>query len=67
MRQKDISHRPPIRLPVFYFTQLLGLAMGCSESELSLGSLFVDTQPLLRSKGLDKAGAGAGRMAEVRS
>ena len=67
MRQKDIEAKRGHRydLPVFYFTQLLGLAMGCSESELSLSSLFVDPRPLLRSKGLDKAGAA--RPAEVRS
>ena len=39
-------------LPVFYFTQLLGLAMGCSESELSLKSLVIDPRPLMESKGL---------------
>ncbi len=67
MRQKDIEAKRGHRydLPVFYFTQLLGLAMGCSERELSLGSLFVDPRPLLRSKGLDEAGAV--RLAEVRS
>ena len=66
MRQQDIAAKRGHRydLPVFYFTQLLGLAMGCSESELSLGSLFVDPQPLLRSKGLE---AGARLAAEVRS
>jgi len=66
MRQKDIAAKRGHRydLPVFYFTQLLGLAMGCSESELSLGSLFIDPHPLLRSKGLE---AGARLAAEVRS
>jgi heterodisulfide reductase subunit B len=66
MRQKDIAAKLGHRydLPVFYVTQLLGLAMGCSESELSLGSLFVDPHPLLRSKGLE---AGARIAAEVRS
>lgn len=66
MRQLDLASKRGRRydLPVFYFTQLLGLAMGCSESELSLGSLFVDPHPLLRSKGLD---AGSRLTAEVRS
>ena len=54
MRQKDVEakygHR--FKLPVFYFTQLLGLAMGCSASEVSLDSLVVDPRELLRSKGL---------------
>jgi len=65
MRQLDIAAKRGHRydLPVFYFTQLLGLAMGCSEGELSLGSLFVDPRPLLRSKGLD---AGSRLAAEVR-
>ena len=50
------GHRGQVRrrynLPVFYFTQLLGLALGCSASELSLDSLVVDPRELLRSKGL---------------
>ena len=28
-------------MPIFYFTQLLGLAMGCTPGELSLASLVV--------------------------
>jgi heterodisulfide reductase subunit B len=54
MRQKDIETKYGRRygLPVFYFTQLLGLALGCSASELSLDSLIVDPRELLRSKGL---------------
>ena len=39
-------------MPVFYFTQLLGLALGCSASEVSLDSLIVDPRELLQSKGL---------------
>ncbi|MGD0500567.1 MAG: CoB--CoM heterodisulfide reductase iron-sulfur subunit B family protein [Bryobacteraceae bacterium] len=43
MRQKDIESKYGRRynLPVFYFTQLLGLAMGCAPDELSLRSLVV--------------------------
>jgi heterodisulfide reductase subunit B len=54
MRQKDIETKYGRRygMPVFYFTQLLGLAMGCSEREVSLDSLVVDPRTLLRSKGL---------------
>ena len=54
MRQKDVETKYGRRynLPVFYFTQLLGLAMGCSASEVSLDSLVVDPRELLRSKGL---------------
>jgi heterodisulfide reductase subunit B len=54
MRQKDVETKFGRRynLPVFYFTQLLGLAMGCSAKEVALEKLVVDPQPLLRSKGL---------------
>jgi heterodisulfide reductase subunit B2 len=54
MRQKDIERRYERRygLPVFYFTQLLGLAMGCSARDVSLDRLIVEPRGLLRSKGL---------------
>ena len=54
MRQKDIESRFGRRynLPVFYFTQLLGLAMGCRVEELSLGSLVVEPKALLAAKGI---------------
>ncbi|MDP2727961.1 MAG: CoB--CoM heterodisulfide reductase iron-sulfur subunit B family protein [Dehalococcoidia bacterium] len=39
-------------LPVMYFTQLMGLAMGYSAQELLLDKHLTDTLPLLRSKGL---------------
>jgi heterodisulfide reductase subunit B len=54
MRQKDVEAKYGRRydMPIFYFTQLLGLAMGCSASELSLNSLIVDPRRLLESKGL---------------
>jgi heterodisulfide reductase subunit B len=59
MRQKDVEAKygRSYNLPIFYFTQLLGLAMGCSPSEVSLSSLLVDPMPLLKSKGLVMAGA----------
>ena len=49
LRQKDVEARFGRRynLPVFYFTQLVGLAMGCSKSDIALGSLVVDPQPML--------------------
>lgn len=54
MRQRDVQTKygRSYNLPVFYFTQLLGLAMGCSESELSIKSLVIDPRPLMESKGL---------------
>ena len=52
MRQKDIEAKfgETYSLPVFYFTQLLGLAFGLSPKDLGLGSLVVDPMPLLASK-----------------
>lgn len=35
-------------LPVFYFTQLLGVAMGLNHRDLCLNTHFVDTQKVLR-------------------
>ncbi len=43
LRQSDIEQTAgEIGLPVFYFTQLLGLALGLSESALGLSKLMVD-------------------------
>jgi heterodisulfide reductase subunit B2 len=52
MRQKDIEAKygETYNLPVFYFTQLMGLAFGLSGKELGLGSLVVDPKPVLSSK-----------------
>ena len=38
-------------IPVLYFTQLLGLAMGIDLRELSLGKPIVDPMPVLAEKG----------------
>ena len=44
--------RTPVqRLPVFYFTQLLGLAMGCRPDELSLGQPGGGTQGVACGQG----------------
>jgi heterodisulfide reductase subunit B2 len=54
MRQGDIErqYQRLYGLPVFYFTQLLGLALGCSFEELGLDRLVVDPKRLLAGKGL---------------
>jgi heterodisulfide reductase subunit B len=59
MRQRDVEAKYGRRynLPIFYFTQLLGLAMGCSVSDVSLGSLVVEPRRLLESKGIRGAEA----------
>jgi heterodisulfide reductase subunit B len=59
MRQKDIEKRygRKYNLPVFYFTQLLGLALGCTPQEVSLESLVVEPYDLLEAKGICSAEA----------
>ena len=39
-------------VPVLYFTQLMGLAMGLPAGELMLDKHFTDPLPMLRDKGL---------------
>jgi heterodisulfide reductase subunit B len=39
-------------LPIFYFTQLLGLALGVDEQILNLNNHYIDPKPLLKQKGL---------------
>jgi heterodisulfide reductase subunit B len=53
-RQEQIERRSGKRynIPVIYFTQLMGLAMGVSPKELGLEKLFVSPDPLLKSKQL---------------
>ncbi len=41
-----------VAIPVLYFTQLLGLALGFSEKDVMLEREFVDARPLLRTKGI---------------
>ena len=53
-RQKEIEakYKDGVGLPVLYFTQLVGLAMGLSPEELLLNKHFTDPRPMLRAKGL---------------
>lgn len=39
-------------IPILYFTQLLGLALGLSEEELELNGTKVDPRPVLKESGL---------------
>jgi len=52
MRQADVKKRrqAEYNLPVFYFTQLMGMAMGYSPKEMGISKHFVDPMPLLQSK-----------------
>ena len=52
LRQAQIERLEgkPFRLPVFYFSQLLGLSFGLSESELGIEKLVVDGGGLLSSR-----------------
>lgn len=52
MHQSDVSLRSggKVNLPVFYFTELMGLAMGYSPQELGINKHFIDPMPLLNKK-----------------
>jgi heterodisulfide reductase subunit B len=41
-----------VEMPILYFTQLAGLAMGLSPKELDLDKHFTDPLPMLKNKGL---------------
>ena len=51
LRQSDAQRRTgeQFGLPVLYFTQLLGLALGLSEKELGIGRLVVPAGPALQA------------------
>jgi len=53
-RQKEMKakYTGHVDTPVFYFTQLLGLALGFPPKALLLDKHFTDTLPLLKAKGL---------------
>lgn len=53
LRQQRLNNKfgTSFNLPVFYFTQLVGLAMGLDYKELSLYSHYIDPFKLLKSAG----------------
>jgi heterodisulfide reductase subunit B len=61
MRQKDIAARfgEEFHLPVFYFTQLLGLALGLVPAQLGLRALVTAPGPLLEARGIGPYAAAA--------
>ncbi|MCR4442024.1 MAG: CoB--CoM heterodisulfide reductase iron-sulfur subunit B family protein [Peptococcaceae bacterium] len=54
MRQKEVGkqHGTVYNLPVFYITELLGLALGFEARELGINRHLVNALPLLKHKGL---------------
>ncbi len=54
MRQREIETKygEKLGLPILYFTQLVGLALGVPAKELEFGKHFVEVEPMLKSKGL---------------
>ncbi len=54
MRQSQVNkkYKTNFNIPVIYFTQLIGLAMGISADKLGFDKLFVDARPLLQSLNL---------------
>ncbi|MCY3024270.1 MAG: CoB--CoM heterodisulfide reductase iron-sulfur subunit B family protein [Planctomycetota bacterium] len=54
LRQREIAEKfgESFDLPVFYFTQLLGLAFGLKPAQLGLRSLVVNPEPLLAAAGM---------------
>jgi heterodisulfide reductase subunit B len=62
LRQREIEAQfgERFRLPIFYFTQLLGLALGLSPAEVSLRSMIEDPRPCLERRGVLPCAAGCG-------
>lgn len=54
LRQSDVEKKLGVqyRIPVFYFTQLLGMACGLEKKELGIGRGMVSCQELLAAKGV---------------
>ncbi|KAB0671160.1 heterodisulfide reductase subunit B [Oryzomonas sagensis] len=54
IRQKEIEgvYNTEYAMPVFYITQLVGLATGLGADKLGLDALIVNPMPLLKEKGL---------------
>ncbi|HOX38988.1 MAG TPA: CoB--CoM heterodisulfide reductase iron-sulfur subunit B family protein [Candidatus Brocadiia bacterium] len=54
LRQLDIRKKigKDHNIPILYITQLVGLALGLSASELALQKLVVDATPVLKAKGV---------------
>jgi heterodisulfide reductase subunit B len=53
-RQTEMNRKHPdfTPLPILYFTQLLGIALGLDSTDYGFENHYVDPRPLLREKGL---------------
>lgn len=53
--QMDVNKyfKSDFKIPILYFTQLMGLALGLSAEELGIGKEFVDARPALAKIGVD--------------
>lgn len=60
MCQTNLEMRQPARkdMPIFYFTELMGLAFGLPEASRWWPKHLVDPRPLLRRKGLNRRSSG---------
>jgi len=54
LRQRNIETHlgTDLEVPVVYFTQILGLAMGCTAGELGLGKHIISPVPVLKHRGI---------------
>ena len=55
LRQRDIEKKMGLEygIPIFYFTQLLGMAFGLGTAELGIGRAMVSCKELLAAKGVE--------------
>ena len=53
-RQPEISKllKTNLNIPILYFTQVMGLALGYDYMDLMMNKHFIDPKPLLKSKGI---------------
>ncbi len=49
--QVNKQYNSRFNLPILYFTQMIGLAMGLSEKELGIGKEFIQAAPILKKIG----------------
>lgn len=53
-RQKETAQKYPEfkNIPILYFSQLMAIALGCSEDDLRFDLHYIDPKPILKDKGL---------------